>query len=169
VWYLKLSLTTTFDNVDQKDKNGRTPLFLAAERGHGSVVDILLKKKVDINETDSHGRTSLYIAVQMSHAKIVEQLAESGASLEIADVDGRRPLFLAYKSVNEEIAEYLVSKGANTEALEGDRSEGEGEPTKPCRGKLLTELNPNPPVRFTTAKMQIPICVLILVSLSMFL
>lgn len=99
VWSLSPNLTLlVFFTSGIKDRNGRNALFLAAQRGHADLIELLLKHKLDINDTDNYGRTALYIAVQMSHLRSVERLCDGGADLEIADQDGRRPLFIAYKS-----------------------------------------------------------------------
>lgn len=102
-----------------KDRNGRNPLFLAAQRGHTDVIDLLLKHNLDINETDNYGRTPLYIAVQMAHLRTVERICDGGADLEIADQDGRRPLLIAYKISTHCLSssQSIVSRSADSRCV----------------------------------------------------
>lgn len=121
-----------------KDKNGRNALFIATERSHIELIDMILKRDPSqINEVDNFGRTALYIAVQLGEKKVVTKLCNCKANLEIADQDGRKPLFMAKKLGYEEIADLLITAGANTENLTIDYSEGYGEAVFPCQGKFI--------------------------------
>jgi ankyrin repeat protein len=48
-------------DVDAKDNDEWTALYLAAENGHEAVVRLLLEHKVDIDAKDNDGWTSRYI------------------------------------------------------------------------------------------------------------
>jgi ankyrin repeat protein len=61
------------------DAEGRTPLHLAAERGHLSTVDTLLHNNADPNARDGAGRTALTLAESAGHRAIAERLRAAGA------------------------------------------------------------------------------------------
>ena len=65
-------------DADSKDNGGRTPLSLAARRGHEVVVELLMERDdVDTASKDNRGRTPLSQAVQYGH-KAVAELLRSG-------------------------------------------------------------------------------------------
>lgn len=62
-------------NVNHQDKNGRTPLLLAAAKGHKDIVKLLLKvDEIDITRQDKKGRTPLSRAEFKGHHDIVRIL-----------------------------------------------------------------------------------------------
>ncbi|WCR53196.1 MAG: Actin-binding protein [Wolbachia endosymbiont of Ctenocephalides orientis wCori] len=50
-----------------KDKYGRTPLHLAALRGHLDVVKSLIEKGADAKAEDKHGHTPIHLAAENGH------------------------------------------------------------------------------------------------------
>ncbi|GMG29711.1 unnamed protein product [Aspergillus oryzae] len=63
----------------------RTPLSLAAENGHGSVVKLLVERNADINFKFIGGRTPLSYAAENGHRDVVEVLLRS----DTLDVDSK--------------------------------------------------------------------------------
>jgi ankyrin repeat protein len=54
---------------------GSTPLYIAADVGHGAVVVQLLKAKdIAVNQANARGVTPLFIASQRSHGAVVALL-----------------------------------------------------------------------------------------------
>jgi ankyrin repeat protein len=51
-------------DVESKNKDGQTPLSLAAKFRHKAVVQLLLKKGADVESKDNSGRTALSIVTQ---------------------------------------------------------------------------------------------------------
>ncbi|WP_155159522.1 ankyrin repeat domain-containing protein [Sansalvadorimonas verongulae] len=59
---------------------GTTPLFMAAQNGHGRVVETIANTRgVSVNKRHSDGATALFMACQEGHADIVDTLLEAGA------------------------------------------------------------------------------------------
>ena len=54
--------------------DGRTPLFIAAEKGHEKCVQLLLGAGAVVNKAANDGYTPLIIAAQMGHQKCVQLL-----------------------------------------------------------------------------------------------
>ena len=62
-------------DIKAKDNNGETPLYLAAENGHASVVPLLLAHpRVELNAKDNDGGTPLHGAAFNGHASVVPLL-----------------------------------------------------------------------------------------------
>jgi len=69
------------EKIDQQDEQGRTPLFIAVEKGHFEIVSILLnaKAKADVPGKIQYGRIAkqpIDVAIQKNHSEIVELLYE---------------------------------------------------------------------------------------------
>jgi len=70
--------------VNQLDTNGRTPLRIAAEKGHYEVVKTLIKSRADLDLCGDNRATPLCAAAYMGHAKVVELLIEKGADVNLS-------------------------------------------------------------------------------------
>ena len=119
-------------DVNAKNEDGETVLCVAADKGHASVVALLLKAKgVDVNDGDESGETPLYIAARKGHASVVELLLKAGdLNTILANFDKRallsvdlslpflQLLFDADKSIFEECASEAVVAAAKKGQLE---------------------------------------------------
>ncbi|OJJ03051.1 hypothetical protein ASPVEDRAFT_889539 [Aspergillus versicolor CBS 583.65] len=134
-------------NVNAKDNNGRTALYLAARSGSAPTVDLLLKHDVDVHAR-SKG-TGIYPGLsepkgpwtalqawanpsQSSHwrrktskdefERVGELLIQAGSDIEARDGQGKTPLF--YWSMHDysdvRTAPILLRHGANARALDND-------------------------------------------------
>lgn len=56
-----------------------TPLRIAATAGHGSCVDLLIRKGAEVDLVDVKGQTALYMAVVNGHLESTRLLLEAGA------------------------------------------------------------------------------------------
>ncbi len=62
------------DNVNATDANGRTPLILAASKGHAKICTLLLQSGADPLVRDAAGETALTAADRRGHTELVELL-----------------------------------------------------------------------------------------------
>ncbi|GAA0170552.1 hypothetical protein LIER_24783 [Lithospermum erythrorhizon] len=85
-------------SVNVKDSEGRTPLHWAVDRGHQSVVELLISKNSDLNIKDDEGQTPLHYAAVCERAAIAELLVKQKADLHIRDNDGNSPSDLCEQS-----------------------------------------------------------------------
>lgn len=84
-------------DINQKTQKGVPTLYLAAIYYDRSVVNLLLRKGVNINERSIDGRTALHWAVSSCYPEIIPTLIENGTDLNILDRPGGTPLTRACK------------------------------------------------------------------------
>jgi hypothetical protein len=102
---------------EAKDKDGATPLHVAAMKGHASVVEMLVQAGADMDAREgAHGLTTLHIAASQGHASVVEVLIQAGANKEAKAMQGWTPLHVAAMKGRASVVEVLVAAGAAKEA-----------------------------------------------------
>jgi cytohesin len=114
-----------------RDKQGNTPLHLAADNGHVDVVNIYKRMTQTLNEAglafnakDNRGNTPLHLAAGNGHSEVVKLLIETGADVNAIDDLGATPLQHALKNghMTLNLIRPLVEAGADIYARddEGD-------------------------------------------------
>ena len=82
------------------DELGKTlPLHEAAYKGHGAVVEILLRAGADKTAVSKDGWAPLHMAASNGQRTIVEILLRSGANRFVVDKDGKTSLEIARSNV----------------------------------------------------------------------
>ncbi|XP_041268295.1 ankyrin repeat domain-containing protein 6 isoform X9 [Onychostruthus taczanowskii] len=94
-------------------KHGRTPLHLAAYKGHLHVVQVLLKAGCDLDIQDDGDQTALHRAAVVGNADIIATLIQEGCALDRQDKDGNTALHEACWHGFSQSAKVLVKAGAN--------------------------------------------------------
>ena len=92
---------------------GATALFIAVERKHIPVAEILLSSGIDVNCKDSAGQTSLHRATHCGHEEMIRFLIKSGADIECQNDDGRTPWSANVRGKNETVLKLLLEAGAD--------------------------------------------------------
>ena len=91
-------------NPNLQTKNGRTPLFIASQKGHTDIVYLLLKASANPNlQYFEDGSTPLYIASQNGHTEIISLLLKANADPNLQCWDGATPLFVASQNCHTDI------------------------------------------------------------------
>ncbi|XP_042322435.1 ankyrin repeat domain-containing protein 6 isoform X3 [Sceloporus undulatus] len=94
-------------------KHGRTPLHLAAYKGHLRVVQILLKASCDVDLQDDGDQTALHRATVVGNTDVISALIHEGCALDRQDKDGNTALHEASWHGFSQSAKLLVKAGAN--------------------------------------------------------
>jgi ankyrin repeat protein len=113
------------DNLDYKDKDGKTLLMVASlyscERYHLEIVKTLINAGVNLNIQDNYGWSALMLASRYSNEKssleTVKTLIDAGANIELQTNEGVTALMIASGSSNNgsslETVKILIDAGAN--------------------------------------------------------
>ena len=97
---------------------GRTPLDLAAEKGHFEVAKLLIEKGADVDAKDNYDWTPLHYALRNGHLEVAKLLIEKGAKYDekYKTKDGFTYL-MAFSSCGLiDYCKELISKGADVNA-----------------------------------------------------
>ncbi|XP_072517004.1 ankyrin repeat domain-containing protein 29 isoform X3 [Salminus brasiliensis] len=96
-------------------QDGATPLFLASQEGHLTVVRQLLSSGAKVNQPREDGTAPLWMAAQMGHNEVVKVLLLRGADRDADRTDGSTALFKAahkgHCTVIEELLKFNPSLG----------------------------------------------------------
>ena len=94
-------------DVDTTDRQGNTPLMVAAEVGNPRILTILLAHHPAINKQNQNGVTALMIAAKTGQYPAVSKLVAHGADISIRDNDGSTAISLASKYGHNRIVSFL--------------------------------------------------------------
>ena len=81
--------------VDHRDRNDQTTLFLAANSGHTEVVQVLLAAGANVNAPSIWGGSPLQAAAFHGHAETVQVLLAAGGDVRARDQRGQTALIAA--------------------------------------------------------------------------
>ncbi|XP_072003072.1 ankyrin repeat domain-containing protein 26 isoform X2 [Engystomops pustulosus] len=107
-------------DINQADKENRTPLHLSCANGHQDVVKLLVENKAKLNVCDNDNRSPLMKAIQCQHETCATVLLEHQADPNIVDVNENAALHLAALIPSMSIAIQLLEHGANINAVNKD-------------------------------------------------
>ena len=95
-------IQSTEIDLDQKDKNGYTPLHFAVQSNAYDVVKVLLDKGANVDIQDKFGNTPLFKSVtENTDLKITQALIHYGADIHIMNVFGYNPQHFIKKNYPE--------------------------------------------------------------------
>lgn len=90
--YAELNILVFFST---KTQDRATPVFIAAQNGHRTVLSLLITAGANPDMKRIDGATPLWIAAQMGHDHICKVLLQNGAFVDAVRCDGATPLFKA--------------------------------------------------------------------------
>lgn len=95
-------IKSTEIDINQKDKNGYTPLHFAVQNNAYDVVKALLQKGANVNIQDKFGNTPLFKSVtENTDLKITQTLIHSGADIHVMNTFGYSPIHFIQKNMPE--------------------------------------------------------------------
>ncbi|XP_013888238.1 ankyrin repeat domain-containing protein 6b [Austrofundulus limnaeus] len=97
-------------------KYGRSPLHLAAYKGHTEVVRILLRAGCSLDLQDDGGQTALHRAAVVGHNNIINALIQEGCALDRQDKEGNTALHEVSWHGYNQCVQLLVKARANIHA-----------------------------------------------------
>ena len=105
-------------NIDALDPaNGKTPLILAAERGHVRTVALLIENGAGIDTTSAEQWTPLVYAAARGQPDVARLLIGAGADIEVREPSGGyTPLMIAALLGQTALISPLVEAGADVNA-----------------------------------------------------
>ena len=81
--------------INAKNKQGYTPLILAARFGLNEAVNIILDAGADVDRINNYGNTALSFAARFGLSDIVQSLLDCGANVNLPNNIGNTPLIRA--------------------------------------------------------------------------
>ena len=72
-------------NPNLADKKGTTPLMLATQLGYVEGIDLLTRRKAQVDQSNRAGETALILAVQLRNTDAVRALLKAGANPDKTD------------------------------------------------------------------------------------
>jgi ankyrin repeat protein len=93
-----------------RDRNGATPLHLAAQHGNLGVVTVLLDAGARVDTADKHGNSPLFAAVYgyQGRGDLIELLRRHGADPHHANTSGQTPAGLARLIANYDVKKFFA-------------------------------------------------------------
>lgn len=96
-------------NINAADKNGNTPLILAAKSKNLKILQYLIERKADLEATDNLEWTALMWAC-IGTLPLVEELIKNGANINATDQLGNIPYTISLRHHKTAIANFLHEK-----------------------------------------------------------
>ncbi|CAD6241270.1 GSCOCG00002603001-RA-CDS [Cotesia congregata] len=96
------------DVINKQCNIGNTPLHLACQNNQMDTIEILLKKKADINCLNLKLQTPIHIAAEMGHTDVCKLLLAAGANIEQREKGGRTPLYIAARGSFTAIVDMII-------------------------------------------------------------
>ncbi|MBN1272563.1 MAG: ankyrin repeat domain-containing protein [Candidatus Aminicenantes bacterium] len=108
---VKKIVSSSPDQAHAKLENGKTPLHVAAEKGHRDIVIYLIDQKSDINAQDQLGNTPLLSAVFQRQKETAKILLEKGADVNIKNKENMPVIVAAMFTGLPDMIEPILDNG----------------------------------------------------------
>ena len=111
------------NDLNQRDRGGRTPMTYYSGRGNVSMVRYLIARGADCRKTDMFGHFPLYVAACYGHLDIIKLLSHDGAAHEDirrVNISGASPLLVALREDHFDAVYWLLLNGALWSPHDGD-------------------------------------------------
>ena len=102
--------------VDAAKRNGATPLYIAAQKGHLEILRALMESRAGVAAATDDGATPLYIAEQKEHLEFLRALLESRSGVDAATGNDATPLYIAEQKRHLEVLRTLLESRSGVDA-----------------------------------------------------
>lgn len=85
---VELHTANQTNQIDIRDKDGKTPLYFAAQKGFYSIVVALVNAGANVNSQSTAGFYPLYVAGEHGHYTVCEYLMNNGANPNLKTTAG---------------------------------------------------------------------------------
>ena len=106
-------LASNQHDLDIKNANQETPLFVAVVSGNLEIVEFLISYNVNPNIQNVHGHTLLHVAASIGYLDIMKLLVPLVDNIDVQNQHQNTPLALAVKNGHVEIVRLLISKNVD--------------------------------------------------------
>ncbi len=96
------------EDVNAQKEDGKTALYIVAEKGNFVACALLLKYGADVGARLNDGSTPLHLAAQNGHGEVCLLLLEKGASFNAVSGSGWTPLHIAAQNGHGEVCLLLL-------------------------------------------------------------
>eukprot|EP00924_Labyrinthula_sp_SR-Ha-C_P014283 augustus_masked-scaffold_20-processed-gene-0.12-mRNA-1 protein AED:0.44 eAED:0.44 QI:0/-1/0/1/-1/1/1/0/463 len=106
--------------IDLGNDSGKTPIFIAAEKGHSAVVELLVSYGADYNKPTYLNKTPIYAAAENGHIEVISSLLRKLKRKELLHETnfGTTALFMAKRNGFQKIYRMLTEFCAKSIAAE---------------------------------------------------
>ncbi|XP_046563927.1 uncharacterized protein LOC124272766 [Haliotis rubra] len=119
----KYLLSNDIAGIESRGQYNRTPLMIAANKGHREMFDLLVSKGCDLSVVDGNRSNILHVACVGGNVDICKYLLSNDiAGIESRGQYNRTPLMIAANKGHREMFDFLVSKGCDLSVVDGNRS-----------------------------------------------
>ncbi|XP_046563508.1 ankyrin repeat domain-containing protein 50-like [Haliotis rubra] len=118
---VKYVLSQKVADINSSGQYGRTPMMMAARKGHREVFDVLVREGADVSLVDDYRDNILHVACIGGHVDMVKYVL----SQKVADINsrgqyGRTPVMMAAVKGHREVFDLLVREGADVSLVDDD-------------------------------------------------
>ncbi|CAG2227855.1 unnamed protein product [Mytilus edulis] len=107
-------------HIEVKDKEGRSPFYVACEKGRIAVVRYLMKYNEDINAGNADETTALSATCQNGHTEVAQLLLDNNADINISNIYNQNTLYFACLSGNVKLVKLLLTGEYNVDVKSRD-------------------------------------------------
>lgn len=105
-------------DIEEKDKNGHTSLYVCVLNGYYEILDYLIKRGANVNVADNLSYTPLHIATIQGFIHIAQLIIKHGSEIDPKNEDGKTPLLLACEHSRLDILMILLDHAANKDVVD---------------------------------------------------